>query len=88
MDNTNERLEELEQSHVQLMIDFRLFVREHEIRVKEQDAAWERSNERWKQFDAWREEEYKRQLQRDAATDKRIGELVTAIGKLIEVKSA
>ena len=72
-----DRLDTLEASHVALMTDFELFVKQHEKRVAEQDA-------RWQQFDTWREQEYKRQLERDVETDRRIRDLVTAIGKLIE----
>jgi hypothetical protein len=82
-----DRLDTLEASHVALMTDFELFVKEHEKRVAEQDAEWERSKERWRQFDTWREQEYKRQIQRDIETDRRIRDLVTAVGKLIEIKS-
>jgi hypothetical protein len=68
-----DRLDTLEASHIS-------FIKEHEKRVAEQD-------ERWRQFDAWREQEYKRQIQRDVETDRRIRDLVTAVGKLIETRT-
>jgi hypothetical protein len=74
-----DRLDTLEASHVALMTDFELFVKEHEKRVAEQDARWER-------FETDRVAAYRREQERGAAIDQRIGDLVTAIGKLIETK--
>jgi hypothetical protein len=78
-----DRLDTLEASHVALMTDFELFVKEHEKRVEEQDREWERQQQRWARYDAQRQEE----RERGEAIDRRIGDLVTAIGKLIETRN-
>lgn len=74
-----DRLARVEASHVQLMTDHELFVRQqeaawarHEKFVEEQNREWERQQERWKQQDA-----------RDKALGERIDKLVSGIGEFI-----
>jgi hypothetical protein len=74
-----ERLDRLDASHVKLMTDHELFVQaqeraweRHEKWLAEQERAWERQNLAWQE-----------QKERDKILDKRIGDLVSAIGELI-----
>jgi hypothetical protein len=69
---TEEKLERLTQSHVALMTDFEVAWSRHKEFVEEQDK-------RWKQYDAWREQE----KERGAELDKRIEQLVSGIGEFI-----
>lgn len=71
-----DRLDTLEARHVSLMTDFELFVKEHEKRVTEQDARWER-------YETERAAAYQREQERGAAIDARIDRLVGGIAELI-----
>lgn len=73
------RLDRVEASHVKLMTDHALF-------VKEQELAWQKQRESWE-----RHEEFMREYNlkliddraRGAALDDRIDKLVSAVGELI-----
>jgi hypothetical protein len=78
-----ERLEQLEASHIKLMTD-------HELFVKEQEAAWEKNRENWERHDRWQEafdaqraEDRKEEKRRGEELDKRIAKLVSGIGEFI-----
>jgi len=82
MSETNgseDRLDRLEASHVRLMTEHELFMKRHEAFVAEQDREWERQKERWREYDAWREQD----RARGAALDERIDKLVSGIGEFM-----
>ena len=74
-----DRLARLEESHVKLMTDHEMFVRDqeaawakHEKFVEEQEREWARQQELWKESAA-----------RGKALDERIDKLVSGIGEFI-----
>ena len=81
--NSSERLDRLEASHVRLMTEHELFVKEHEKRVAEQDIEWEREKDRWRQRDLEFERERKERKEADAELARRVAELVSGMGAFI-----
>ncbi len=73
------RLDRVEASHVKLMTEHALF-------IKEQEIAWQKNKESWDRHEAWLSE-YKLKCQEDrargAALDERIDKLVGGIGDFI-----
>jgi hypothetical protein len=78
-----ERLERVEASHVKLMTDHELFVRQYDI-DREKDRIEQK--ERAAQYDADRERDRIEQKDRDRALDERIAVLVSAMGAVIGAK--
>ena len=62
------------------MTEHELFVKEHEKRVAEQDAEWEREKERWKRRDLEFARDRKAWQEADATLGQRITDLVSGIG--------
>jgi hypothetical protein len=80
---TEERLQQLEASHIRLMT-------QHEVFVLEQEAAWKRhqqfvaeQEQSWKQYQIWRQEEKQRGIEIDA----RIAKMISGIGEFIRVST-
>lgn len=78
-----ERLKRLEHSHVQLMTNHDVFVREHMKRVEEQDREWQRQLERWPKSDEQREQDRRETRSRGEEIDRRISDLVSGIGEFM-----
>lgn len=86
MSETNrskDQLDRLEARHVRLMTEHELFMKEHEAFVAEQDREWERQKERWREYDAWREQDRRDSAARGAELDERIDKLVSGIGEFM-----
>jgi hypothetical protein len=69
-----ERLELIEASHIKLMTD-------HEMFVRDQEKAWSRHE----QFVREQEKAWTAQAARDAKLDERVDKLIAAIGRLVEI---
>ena len=79
----SERLALLEASHVRLMTEHEVFLKEHEKRVAEQDREWEREKERWKQRDLEYERDRKAWREADDVLGRRITDLVSGMGEFM-----
>lgn len=75
----SERLKRLEESHVKLMTDHEVFVREHDKRIAERDIDWERQQKLWEKHEVQHQE----WLEADKALGKRIEELISGFGAFI-----
>lgn len=73
----SERLDRLEASHVQLMTEHEVAWAQHEKFVEQQDREWERQQKRWQQYEIDRAAD----RARGAELDRRISDLVSAIGE-------
>jgi uncharacterized protein (DUF3084 family) len=74
-----ERLDRLEASHVQLMTDHEVFMKEHEAFVAQNEREWARHKEWLRDYD----ERCERDRQDRKELDKRISDLVSAIGEFL-----
>lgn len=75
----SERLERLEESHVKLMTEHEVAWAQHEKFREQQDIEWDRQQKRWAQNELDR----KAERERGADLDRRISDLVSAIGEYI-----
>jgi len=74
-----DQLEKLTQSHAKLMTECEVAWSRHKEFVEEQNREWQRRQERWKQYDNWRQEE----KTRGTELDRRIAQLVSGIGEFM-----